>query len=73
MEHPVRDFHDQLEYRNAKSPASPEAGLAIEGVSDDQPRMRERIMKLSKYIRLIPRLVNGHLHPAGKVQMPLPF
>ena len=48
MEHPVRDFHDQLEYRNAKSPASPEAGLAIEGTSDDQPRVRERIMMLSK-------------------------
>jgi hypothetical protein len=29
MEHPVADFHDELEYRNAKSPASPEAGLAI--------------------------------------------
>jgi hypothetical protein len=29
MEHPVADFHDELEYRNAKSPASTEAGLAI--------------------------------------------
>jgi hypothetical protein len=48
MEHPVLDFHDQVGYRNAKSPASAEAGLAIEGVSDDQPRVRERIMKLSK-------------------------
>jgi hypothetical protein len=34
MEHPVRDFHDELgyrdelTYRNAKSPASAEAGLA---------------------------------------------
>ena len=33
MEHPVRDFHDELHerdeltYRNAKSPASCEAGL----------------------------------------------
>ncbi|MGO8910769.1 MAG: hypothetical protein ACLQDM_15825 [Bradyrhizobium sp.] len=35
MEHPVRDFHveldvrDELTYRNAKSPASTEAGLAL--------------------------------------------
>ena len=47
MEHPLADFHDQLEHRNAKSPAAIEAGLAIEGVSDNQPRVRERIMKLS--------------------------
>jgi hypothetical protein len=30
MEHPVREFHVELGYRNAKSPASPEAGLAID-------------------------------------------
>ena len=48
MEHPVADFHDQLEYRNAKSPASPEAGLDFYYLSDNQPRVRERIMKLSK-------------------------
>ncbi len=36
MEHPVRDFHgelddrDELTYRNAKKPASAEAGLAIQ-------------------------------------------
>ena len=47
MEHPVADFHDELGYRNAKSPASIEAGLAIYGLRDDQPRVRERIMKLS--------------------------
>jgi hypothetical protein len=27
MEHPVPDFHGELSYRNAKSPASIEAGL----------------------------------------------
>jgi hypothetical protein len=30
MEHPVWDFHDELGYRNAKSPASAKAGLAID-------------------------------------------
>ena len=30
MEHPDRVFHVELEYRNAKSPASAEAGLAID-------------------------------------------
>jgi hypothetical protein len=29
MEHPLADFHDEPPYRNAKSPASGEAGLAI--------------------------------------------
>jgi hypothetical protein len=29
MGHLVADFHEQLGYRNAKSPASDEAGLAI--------------------------------------------
>ena len=38
----------KLGYRNAKSPASAETGLAIYGLRDDQPRVRERIMKLSK-------------------------
>jgi hypothetical protein len=36
-----------LHYRNAKSPASDEAGLAICNQRLDQPRVRERIMKLS--------------------------
>jgi hypothetical protein len=39
MEHPVRDFHDQLGYRNAKSPASAEAGLDFYYFSDNQPRV----------------------------------
>jgi hypothetical protein len=47
MEHPVRDFHAELRYRNAKSPTSDEAGLAICNQGLDQPRVRERIMKLS--------------------------
>jgi len=29
MEHPVPDFHNELDYRNAKSPAFTEAGLSI--------------------------------------------
>jgi hypothetical protein len=82
MEHPLADFHVELRYRNAKSPASAEAGLLIDdfkrssgseigtltrfldanrdpppdqvrghaSLEDaiDQPRVRERIMKLSK-------------------------
>ncbi len=60
MEHPLRDFHGQLKYRNAKSPAFQwKAGLAIrdlrlalrlslELTATNQPRVRERIMKLSK-------------------------
>ncbi len=30
MEHSVWEFHVELRYRNAKSPASAEAGLAID-------------------------------------------
>jgi hypothetical protein len=48
MEHPVPDFHAQLGYRNAKSPASTRPGLAIYDLRSSQPRVRERIMKLSK-------------------------
>jgi hypothetical protein len=29
MEHPVRDFHDELKRRNAKSPALAKAGLCV--------------------------------------------
>jgi hypothetical protein len=54
MEHPIPDFHDELSYRNAKSPASCGGpGFVFYdlrrslGVTD-QPRVRERIMKLSK-------------------------
>jgi hypothetical protein len=48
MEHPVPDFHGELSYRNAKSPASQgETGLCAI-MTQDQPRVRERIMKLSK-------------------------
>jgi hypothetical protein len=47
--HPVPDFHAELGYRNAKSPASPWGRpgfiLLVKGY---QPRVRERIMKLSK-------------------------
>jgi hypothetical protein len=54
MEHPVADFHDELAYRNAKSPASlrrPGFVLLLKAYISrrlDQPRVRERIMKLSK-------------------------
>jgi hypothetical protein len=47
MEHPVRNFHAELRYRNEKSPASDKAGPAICNLSRVQPRVRERIMKLS--------------------------
>lgn len=50
MEQLVPDFHGELEYRNAKSPTSREAGLFKFDVYDlrrNQPRVRERIMKLS--------------------------
>jgi hypothetical protein len=47
MEHPVSDFHVELGYRNAKSPASVKAGLSIDNQKGNQPRVRERIMKLS--------------------------
>jgi hypothetical protein len=33
MEHPVWEFHVELGCRNAKSPASAEAGLAIDDLS----------------------------------------
>ena len=48
MEHPVPDFHNELEYHNAKSPAFTEAGFLILLLKAYQPRVRERIMKLSK-------------------------
>jgi hypothetical protein len=48
MEHPVADFHAELAYRNAKSPASSREDRASLQTWDDQPRVRERIMKLSK-------------------------
>ena len=48
MEHPVQDFHDELKRRDAKSPALAKAGLCVYDVVLDQPRVRERIMKLSK-------------------------
>jgi hypothetical protein len=50
MEHPVPDCHLELPFQDAKSPASfkrpgfPVCDLRLE----DQPRVRERIMKLSK-------------------------
>jgi hypothetical protein len=48
MEHPVPDFHGELEYRNAKSPASLSGRPGVAGpAADHQPRVRERIMKLS--------------------------
>ena len=47
MEHPVQNFHAELRYRNEKSPASEKAGPAIRNLSRVQPRVRERIMKLS--------------------------
>jgi hypothetical protein len=52
MEHPVRDFHAELGCRNAKSPALEKAGLLPPIVKPRlkayQPRVRDRIMKLSK-------------------------
>jgi hypothetical protein len=52
MEHPVRHFHAELGCRNAKSPALEKAGLlppiAKPRLKAYQPRVRERIMKLSK-------------------------
>ena len=50
MEHPVPDFHGELRYRNAKSPASLSGrpGFVAPSEADHQPRVRERIMKLSK-------------------------
>src|SRR5882724_5529825 len=49
MEHPVRDFHDELKCRNAKSPALAAGLLSTTlDVVFGQPRVRERIMKLSK-------------------------
>jgi hypothetical protein len=48
MEHPVPDFHRELDYRNAKSPASCEGRAFLYDLRRDYPRVRERIMKLSK-------------------------
>jgi hypothetical protein len=48
MEHPVRDFHRELLYRNAKSPVSVGKPGLLRDFDADQPRVRERIMKLSK-------------------------
>jgi hypothetical protein len=49
MEHPVADFHAELAYRNAKSPAFAREDRAwLRDARSDQPRVRERIMKLSK-------------------------
>jgi hypothetical protein len=47
MEHPVWDFHVELKYRSAKNPASAEAGFSGDQLRGNQPRVRERIMKLS--------------------------
>ena len=57
MEHPLRDFHDELGHRDEKPGLLQKAGLAVyylrrsalRAASDvAQPRVRERIMKLSK-------------------------
>jgi hypothetical protein len=61
MEHLTSDFHGELNYRNAKSPAFPwgRPGFSIYDLRRKpysqalsraayQPRVRERIMKLSK-------------------------
>ena len=54
MEHPVPDFHAELALRHEKSPAflrRPGWLLRLKSLSlvaEDQPRVRERIMKLSK-------------------------
>jgi hypothetical protein len=50
MKHPVADFHGELDCRNAKSPAFEKAGLSLnlDDLGFNQPRVRERIMKLSK-------------------------
>jgi hypothetical protein len=48
MEHPVRNFHRELGYRNAKSPISAGKPGFLRDLTQDQPRVRERIMKLSK-------------------------
>ena len=49
MEHPFPDFHLELGKANAKKPGLlAETGLACPTKELDQPRVRERIMKLSK-------------------------
>jgi hypothetical protein len=50
MDHPVGDFHDELRYCTAKSPAFARPGFPFYYLrrSPPQPRVRERIMKLSK-------------------------
>ncbi len=48
MEHPRSDFHGELAYRNAKKPdLLSEVGLCCVDLKRNQPRVRERIMKLS--------------------------
>jgi hypothetical protein len=44
MEHPVWDFHVELKYRNAKKPASAEAGF-----SGDQLRGNQSVFERSGY------------------------
>jgi transposase-like protein len=48
MEHPARDFHDELRYRNEKARPSCERRAFVLLLKVYQPRVRERIMKLSK-------------------------
>jgi hypothetical protein len=49
MEHPVPDFHPELCRTTQKKPGLPaKAGLFAYNFKEYQPRVRERIMKLSK-------------------------
>ena len=50
MEHPVRDCHRELSFQDAKKPGLVKRpGFPVYDLRlGDQPRVRERIMKLSK-------------------------
>ena len=50
MEHPVPDFHGELLVSQRKKPGLPRGrpGFVAPILTQDQPRVRERIMKLSK-------------------------
>ena len=48
MEQAVPNYHLYPVRKTQKSPASYKAGLILFGSCCDQPRVRERIMKLSK-------------------------
>jgi hypothetical protein len=49
MEHPLWDFHAELGIPQRKKPGLlTETGLYLHLKGEDQPRVRERIMKLSK-------------------------